>query len=100
MPIDSVALILVEKRLVRMGMRIFSNDHDRESPALFLALLNQAADSRDPKRMLGHQNHISTAGDSTISGNPSSVTAHHFYDHYAVMGLRGGMETVYGVGND
>src|SRR5258706_14003011 len=83
-----------------MGMRVFSDDHDRESPAVCFTHLKQLADSRDPERMLRNQNHISTAGNSAVRGDPPSVTAHHFYNHYAVMGLCGGMEAIYGVGND
>ena len=41
---------------------------------------------------------MSTASHAGMQGDPTNVAAHDLHDHHAVMGLRGGVETVNGIG--
>src|SRR5712692_3232140 len=50
--------------------------------------------------MLGHENDVRAAGNTTVSGNPSAVTTHHFDDHDAMMRFGGRVQTVNRVGDD
>src|SRR6266550_3586106 len=83
-----------------MGMGIFRDYDDRKGTALFFALVQQGTNTRDSKRVLGNKNRIRSASHSTVSRDPSRVSAHHFDYHYAVMGLGCRMQTVNGIGND
>src|SRR5260370_40833339 len=82
-----------------MRVRVFGNYYDRKSMAIFLAVAQQFANLGDSEGMLGNQDDVRAARNSSVSCNPSGVTAHYFHDHYAIRRLGRRLQTIDRAGN-
>src|SRR5690606_12859832 len=75
-------------------------DHDDRRVAGAEAGLHVLADAVDVERLLRDEDHVGAAGHAGVQRDPSGVTAHDLADEGPVVGLRGGVQPVDGLGGD
>ena len=74
-------------------------DHDnREILANFFALRDVAANVLDGKKNFRNQNDVCATGNTCFKRDPAAISAHDFNHHHAMVGGRGGMDFIDGVG--
>ena len=62
------------------------------------AAFHRLRNLRDIERLFRYHGVVRTAGHARMQGNPSHVAAHNLHDQDAIMGLRGGVQTVDSIG--
>jgi hypothetical protein len=99
----------VAERVLRLELRqqpavlrggALGDDDDREVAALGVAPAQAVADLVHVERALGHEDHVSAAGEAAVRRDPARMAAHHLDDDDAVVRLRRGVEPVDRVGRD
>src|SRR5262249_12018087 len=71
--------------------------HDRKIPTALVALTDRLGDFVHIKRTFGNQNHVGSARNSAINGNPAGIATHDFHDHDPVVRFSGGVYAVDGL---
>src|SRR6202166_5136559 len=70
---------------LRRKLHAFGHDHDREMLTDFFAFSDVAADVLDGEWDFRNEDHMRSAGDSGFERDPTTVAAHHFDHHHAMM---------------
>src|SRR5207244_6243542 len=76
----------------------FGDNNDCELFPEVFPFLYFCADALVTKRNLRNQNHIGTAGDSGVKGDPTGVTPHDFKDHDAIVAFSGSVQPIERIG--
>src|SRR5581483_6628852 len=83
-----------------LGYRSFRRDQDREIASAGVTASDQLAGLLDVKRLLGDQDHVRSAGDAGVQGDPPRLTSHDLDHEDAVVTLRGRVQAVDRVSGD
>ena len=95
------ALLDLGPRFSSLGQsRSFRHDHDAEIFSSLVALAEVIANLIDVHGPLRNENRIGAAGHPGRYGDPARIPPHYFNHHDSIVGLRGGVQTVNGVGRD
>src|SRR3954452_21044167 len=78
----------------------FGGDDDTEVPAARVTGTEGVGYLVDVEGLLGNQDHVGSAANAAVHGDPSGVTSHDFDDHDAVVGLRCRVHAVDGSGGN